>query len=61
MIYFRKYRIPPQTIIAVAVAVIVQGVTIISSPGLIFSAPTAQINPDVHEFTEIAYFTLKYF
>ncbi len=43
----------------VAVAHIDQGVTNISSPGLISKAPTAQTRPDVHEFTVIAYLTLK--
>ena len=44
--------------IDVAVAHIVQGLTIISSPGSISSAPTAQIKPEVQEFTTIAFFTL---
>ena len=42
--------------IAVAVAHIVQGVTIISSHGSISRLPTAVISPDVQELTEIAYF-----
>ena len=45
--------------IDVALAHIVQGLTIISSPGEISKAPTEHINPDVQEFTEIAYLTLK--
>ena len=44
--------------IAVAVAHIVHGVTMISSPGSTLRLPTAAINPEVHELTEIAYFTL---
>ena len=50
-----------QCIIAVAEAHIVQVETIISSPGLISIAPTAQINPEVQEFTAIAYLTLNFF
>ena len=40
---------------------IVQGVTITSSPGRIPVAPTQHINPEVHELTTIACFTLKKF
>ena len=39
---------------AIAVAVIVQVGTIISSPGSKSIAPTAAINPDVHELKVIA-------
>ena len=45
--------------IAVAVAHIVQGVTI-TAYGSIPIAPTAQIKPDVQELTLTAYLTLKY-
>ena len=44
--------------ILATVADIVQGVTIISSPGSISKDPTMQINPEVHEFTVIACLTL---
>ena len=46
--------------IAVALALIVHGVTMISSPGSIPMAPTAEIRPDVQEFTVTACFTPKY-
>jgi hypothetical protein len=48
-----------QTRIDVAVADIVQVGTITSSPGSSPRAPTAQIKPDVHEFTLMACFTPK--
>ena len=47
--------------IAVAVAHILHGVTITSSPGSMPTAPTAAIKPEVHELTVTACFTLKYF
>ena len=47
--------------IAVALALIVHGVTIISSPGSIPIAPTAAISPEVHELTVTACLTPKYF
>ena len=46
-------------IIAVAVAHIVHGVVIISSPGFTSKAPIDAISPDVQELTLIEYFTLK--
>ena len=49
-----KTGIQFQCKIAVAQAHMVQGVQIISSPGEGSIAPTEQIRPDVHEFTEIA-------
>ena len=39
--------------IDVAVAHIVQGLTIISSPGSIFNEPIATVKPEVQELTEI--------
>ena len=44
----------------VAVAAIVHGVVITSSPGSIPIAPMAAINPDVHELTAIV-FDIKVF
>ena len=46
--------------IAVAVALIVHGVVIISSPGSIPIAPIAASRPEVHELTVTACLTLKY-
>src|SRR5262245_30497237 len=45
---------PAQCTTAVALAHIVHGLTITSSPGSSPIAPTAAINPDVAEFTLIA-------
>ena len=52
-----KIGIPFQWIIAIAVALMVQGVVITSSPGSSPIEPTAQISPLVHELTEIACLT----
>ena len=54
-----KIGIAFQCRMAVALAHIVHGVTITSSPGSIPIAPTAAISPDVQEFTVTACLTPK--
>ena len=56
-----KTGIAFQCNIAAAVAVIVHGLTKISSPGSMSKLPTAIEIPDVQELTTIACFTLKKF
>ena len=54
-----KTGIAFQCNIAVALALIVHGLTITSSPGSIPIAPMAAISPEVHELTTMACLTLK--